>query len=83
MESICSNFRSLFEGGDSDNRGSGGGWQGFYQAYGWYATIEWVARETPGMNEDLICDWTAIRFLNRVQFLKHRDEIRQFEQRGH
>jgi hypothetical protein len=34
---------------------------------------------TPGVNEDIVCSWSAIRFLNRVQYLKQKDEVIDFE----
>jgi len=41
--------------------------------------IDQVVEETPNVNEDIVSDWTAIRFLNRVQYLKHKGEIQLFE----
>ena len=38
-----------------------------------------VVKATPNVTEDEVCDWLAVRFLNRVQFLKHQGEVEIFE----
>jgi hypothetical protein len=38
-----------------------------------------VVNTTPNVTEDMVTDWPAIRFLNRVQFLKHKGEVEIFE----
>lgn len=75
-------FRALFEDSTPDDTGEvkrDSPRSRFSADYGWYHTISWVVDNTPNITEDQLCEWTAIRFLNRVQYLKHKAELEQFE----
>lgn len=82
-------YSSLWsEGGETEEQGStedsyGDPERDFREHWGWYATLDEVVSQTQGVNEDMVLEWTFIRFLNRIAYLKHKNfTIKQVSQKN-
>lgn len=79
---ITRSFPALFNqgnGNDTEVQRRDDAWGRFSESWGWYNTLDWVVTNTPNVTEDEVGEWTAIRFLNRIQYLKQKHEVIEFE----